>query len=175
MISDMSRLLDDITARFPSFAIPLASLEANDVSDLRVMGELASHAVDLYETGDVQDVRRAFELTEQLMHSPLQEERDAAVIGFLETVQNVASHRTCGVDAFDQFLGPRSQAAWTELTEIWQGKTSLAEVVAAETGATLHRRWWQFWKRRGRTPPGDLLKDVQNPELRRIIEQITRE
>jgi hypothetical protein len=72
------------------------------------------------------------------------------MVGFLETVQNVASHRKCGSAAFERFLGPDSQHAWAELNKIWLGKKYLAEVVASETGATLGPRWWQFWKKRGR-------------------------
>jgi hypothetical protein len=109
------------------------------------------------------------------MAAGLNEERDAVVLGFLETVQNVASHRNCGSTLFEQFLGPRSQSAWTELINVWRGKTSLAEVVASETGATLRPRWWQFWRKRNRLLPSELLNEVQNPELRKIIEQITRE
>jgi len=102
-------------------------------------------------------------------------EKHAAVIGFLETVQNVASHRKCGAAAFEPFLGPRSQSAWSELIAMWRGKMSLAEVVASETGATLRPRWWQFWRKRDRRRPSELLNEVENPELRKIIEQITRE
>jgi len=171
----MSRVLEEITARYPSFAINLTSLSAEEVSDLRLMGELASQSVDLFETGHIQDIAPAFDLAEELLASPFDVERDAAVLGFLETIQNVASHRKCGMVAFEQFLGSKSQAAWSELIEVWRGKESLAEVVAAETGATLAPRWWQFWKSRKRTSPKDLLKDVESPELRRIIEQITRE
>jgi hypothetical protein len=94
---------------------------------------------------------------------------------FLETVQNVASHRKCGSAVFEQFLGPRSQSAWAELINVWQGKMSLAEVVASETGASLRPRWWQFWRKRNKRLPSGLLNEVQNPELRKIIEQITRE
>lgn len=58
---------------------------------------------------------------------------------------------------------------------VWRGKATLAEVVAAETGAKLRPRWWQFWKQRNRPKPRNLLDQVQDPELRKIIEQITRE
>jgi hypothetical protein len=171
----MSRVKEEISARYPSLATNPVFLAVEGASDLRLMGELASIAVDLYEGGDVEDVRPAFHLAEQLLASPLEAERDAAALGFLETIQNVASHRKCGVGAFEQFLGAKSQVAWAELMEIWRGKASLAEIVAAETGATLRPPWWQFWKSRKRSSPKDLLKDVENPELRRIIEQITRE
>jgi hypothetical protein len=139
------------------------------------MAELASHAVDLFEAGNAEDARPAFELTEHLIATGSDEEWHAAVIGFLETVQNVASHRKCGSATFEQFLGPRSQSAWAELMDVWRGKTSLAEVVAAETGARLEPRWWQFWKKRHTPSPRDMLSEVENPELRTIIEQITRE
>jgi hypothetical protein len=139
------------------------------------MAELASHVVDLFDAGRTEDVRPAFELAERLIADGSGEERHAAVVGFLETVQNVASHRNCGSAAFVQFLGPMSQCAWTELNVAWRGKMSLAEVVASETGATLRPRWWQFWRRRERRSPSELLNEVQNPELRKIIEQITRQ
>src|SRR6202042_3232106 len=105
------------------------------------MGELASHCADLFEAADVQHVVPAFALAEELLASPLEAERDAAVLGFLETVQNVASHRKCGMVPFERFLGLKSRTAWTEIIEVWQGKQSLAEVVAAETGAKLNPRW----------------------------------
>ena len=139
------------------------------------MSELASHAVDSFEAGHTEDVRPGFELAEQLIAAGSEEERHAAVVGFLETVQNVASHRKCGLAVFEQFLGQRSQSAWAELIYVWQGKMSLAEVVASETGASLRPRWWQFWRKRNKRLPSELLNEVQNPELRKIIEQITRE
>ena len=139
------------------------------------MTELASHIVDIFETGRAEDTRAAFELAERLIAIGPDEDRYAAIVGFLETVQNVASHREWGAAAFEHFLGPMSQRAWAELTFVWKDKVSLAEVVASETGATLRSRWWQFWRKRDRRTPKELLNDVQNPELRKIIEQITRE
>jgi hypothetical protein len=74
------------------------------------MAELASHSVDLFETTNAEGVRPAFKLAEHLIAAGPNEERDAAVLGFLETVPNVASHRKCGSAAFEQFLGPKSQS-----------------------------------------------------------------
>lgn len=171
----MSRILSEITHAYPSLAIQLSSLPENEVSDSRLMSELGIHVVNLFEAGRAEDVRPAFEFAEQLIVSGSDGERHVAMVGFLETVQNVASHRKCGSAAFERFLGPGSQHAWAELNKIWLGKKYLAEVVASETGATLGPRWWQFWKKRDRRSPSDLLKEVQNPELRKIIEQITRQ
>jgi hypothetical protein len=171
----MSRILNEITHAYPSLAIELSSLPADEMSDSRLMSELASHVVDLFEAGRAEDVRPAFEFAEQLIVAGPDGERHAAMVGFLETVQNVASHRKCGSAVFERFLGPSSQRAWIELNKVWLGKKSLAEVVASETGATLRPRWWQFWRKRDRRSPSELLKEVQNPELRKIIEQTTRE
>jgi hypothetical protein len=174
IIFEMSRVKEEIIASYPSWERSTVFLPV-DASDLLLMRELAAHAVDRFDAGDVADVRPAFHLAERFLASPLDAERDAAALGFLETIQNVASHRKYGMSAFEQFLGAKSQVAWAELIEVWRGKASLAEVVATETGATLRPPWWQFWKSRKRSSPKDMLKNVENPELRRIIEQITRE
>jgi hypothetical protein len=171
----MSRILDEISAAYPSLSVSLSSLPSDEASDTRLMTELATHVVYLFEADGAEDVRPAFEVAENLIAAGRHEERNAAILGFLETVQNVASHRKYGSAAFEQFLGPRSRSAWAELINVWRGKSSLAEVVASETGATLRPRWWQFWRKRDRLLPSELLNEVENPELRKIIEQITRE
>jgi hypothetical protein len=170
----MSTVLNEIAHAYPSLASELSSSAEDEASDSRLMAELAHHTVNLFEAGQVEDILPAFALAERLIATGPDGEH-AVVIGFLETVQNVASHRRCGAAAFEQFLGLRSQLAWQQLIVVWRDKTSLAEVVASETGATLQPPWWQFWKSRRRRSPVELLKEVENPELRKIIEEITRE
>lgn len=170
-----SQIQNEITQGFPLIARELLVRPLDERSDSRWMAELGSYAVAEFEAGHVEEIRPAFGLAERLIASGSEEERHAAIVGFLETIQNVASHRDHGAVVFEQFLGPNSRIAWTELNQLWKGKSSLAEVVAAETGATLRPRWWQFWKKRHRRSPGELLNQVENPELRKIIEQMTRE
>lgn len=169
----MSRIQNEITRVYPELIIELSSLREDEASDSQRLAALGSHVVDLFEAGSVKEIHAAFELAEHLIVDGSDEEGRAAVVGFIETVQNVASHRKCGMAAFEHFLGPRSQDAWAELIKVWQGKSSLGEVVPSETGATLRPRRWQFWRRRDRRSPRELLDEVQNPELRKIIEQIT--
>jgi hypothetical protein len=140
-----------------------------------LMADLASHVVNAFEAGHPEDAQPAFNLAEQLIAKGAEPDRRAAIVGFLETVQNVASHRQCGTSAFEIYLGPLSRKAWAELNEIWKDKATLAEVVAAETGAKLAPPWWQFCKKREKRTPKQLLDEVENPELRKLIEQITRE
>jgi hypothetical protein len=175
MMARMSATLEEINRSYPFLAPQLSSMPAEEASDRRFLAELGNHIVDLFEAGRPQYLQPAFNLAERLISRGTEEERQAAIVGFLETVQNVASHRQCGATAFTVYLGPLSRTAWTELNEIWKGKTSLAEVVASETGARLQAPWWQFWRRRKRQSARELLEEVEYPELRKILEQITRE
>ena len=172
---DVTFILSEIGRAYPALSEKLSSLPEHERSDSRTMTDLGTHVVDLFEEGHIEAVRPAFELVERLISGDTESERQAAIVGFLETVQNVASHRTCGASVFEQFLGGESVGAWKELNATWSGKTSLAEIVASETGASLQPKWWQFWRRRNRRTPQELLGEVQNPELRKIIEQITRQ
>ena len=87
-------------------------------SSSRLMAELASHVVNLFEAGRIEEVRPAFELAERLIADGSEGESHAAVVGFLETVQNVASHRKCGSAAFEPFLGPMCLSAWADLISV---------------------------------------------------------
>ena len=171
----MSRILTEIERAYPALSSEHSPLLEDQRSDSRLMAELGSHVVDLFAAGCPGDIEPAFSLAEEFVRAGSEEEKHAAIVGFLETVQNAASHREFGAAAFERFLGPSSQTAWTDLNEQWKGKTSLAEVVASETGANLRPRWWQFWRRRRVRSPKELLDAVENPELRKILEQITRE
>lgn len=170
----MSALLEQIIHLYPLLAKQLLSVPADESSVRRFLQELGTHVVDLYGAGRPEDMRPAFSLAERLISGGPEEERQAAV-GFLEAVQNVASHRHCGPTAFVPYLGPLSETVWAELNHVWQGKTTLAEVVASETGARLEAPWWQFWRRNKKRSVRRMLEEVEDPELRKIIEQITRE
>ena len=137
------------------------------------MDRFARLVIDIYEAGDRERLRPAFDIVERGFESGGTEIRDALVVGFLEALQNIASHRAYGAEVFVPFLGTHSRQAWNELNVAWAGKESLADVVAAERGVSLPRRWWQFWRRRD--SPKQMLAKVQNSELRAIIESMTRE
>ena len=171
----MSPVASEIVHAYPALEVEIRSLSDEQASDSRLLAELASHVVGLFQAGHLEEVSPAFGLAERLLVSGQEANMQAATVGFLETIQNVASHRSCGASAFERFLGPQSRKVWAELIQVWKRKSSLAEVVAAETGARLQPPWWQFWRKRDRRTPQDLLSEVENPELRRIIEQITRE
>ena len=120
MMARMSATIEQIARSYPSLAHQLSELPADEACDRRLMAELGSHVVDLFEAGRSDEIRPAFRLAERLIAEGSDAERHAVVVGFLETVQNVASHRHFGAVAFKEFFGPQSQAAWSELKNLKQ-------------------------------------------------------
>jgi len=86
-------------------------------------------------------------------------------VGLLEDIQNIASHRSFTPDVFRAWLGPQSLIAWDDVN---RGMQKVAE-------------WTSQQRRRddgspsvGSFDPEAALSQVENPELRRIIEQMYR-
>ena len=88
---------------------------------------------DLYEAGNLDETRRSFHLLEELLVPADQDTRNLIGFGFFETLQTVASHRPNGNKVYEQFLGPVSRRIWSELKQMWAGKSSLMDVIRTET------------------------------------------
>ena len=127
----------------------------------------------MYESGEREQLRPAFDIAERCLSSGSAEACDAIVLGLFEAIQNIASHRSYGAEVFVPYLGIRSRQAWHDLNIAWQGKESVIDVVAAERGVSVRKPWWQFWRRD--PSPRELLDKIENPKLRAIIEAMTRE
>ena len=105
----------------------------NSGSSYNDMGEFVQFVVeDLYEKGNLDETRRAFQLLEKLLVDADQETRNLIGLGFFETLQNVASHRPQGNKVYEQFFGQMSKKIWGELQRMWKGKSSLMDVIRAE-------------------------------------------
>jgi hypothetical protein len=87
---------------------------------------------DVYEKGNLDETRRAFQLLEKLLVEADQETRNLIGLGFFETLQNVASWRPRGNKVYEQFFGPTSKRVWSEIQMMWAGKSSLMDVIRAE-------------------------------------------
>ena len=111
--------------------------EAGIFNDL---GEFATFIVDAYERQDTEPIVAEFRTIHELLGEAHEEVRTAAAIGFLEDIQNIASHRPFGAAVFVQWLGPKSKGQWAEIEETWRGKSSLADVVRAEISATKNKK-----------------------------------
>jgi len=87
---------------------------------------------DLYENGNLNEVRRVFKLLDALFVEGDQEVQDLIGLGFFEGLQNIASWRPYGNGAFEQFMTPATMRIWREIKRQWAGKSSLMDVVRAE-------------------------------------------
>jgi hypothetical protein len=123
---------------------------------------IAHHLVDSFGRGDESEFPAAFALLERCLLDGDDGVRSFAVIGVIEGIQNIASHRPFGRQVFYPFLGPMSRAAWDELCESWQ------RVISAKAAGLLE------------PPVGHAAassvdpSQVEDPALRRILEQMHR-
>jgi hypothetical protein len=126
------------------------------------MGELAHYVVESYAKGAAVELPNLFSTVEALLQSPDPEIENLIAVGLFEDVQNIASHRDFGAAPFRRLLGPRSLAVWDEVD------AGMKRVAAWE--ARNKPRWWQFWRRRRVFDIKQALEQVENPELKKIIE-----
>jgi hypothetical protein len=126
------------------------------------MSELAHYIVDNYAKGTTAEFADFFATVESFLNNPDPELQGLIAVGLFEDIQNIASHRTFGAVPFRQWLGPRSLVAWGDVNAFTQR--------AAAWTARQKPRWWQFWRRRGVFDSEKALSQVENPELRKIIE-----
>jgi hypothetical protein len=135
--NEPNRTILTLREAFPQFADRwsryVESWGGNPPGSYMDMAEFVDFVVeDLYEKGAIDETRRAFQLLERLFAEGAQDTRDLIGWGFFETLQCVASHRSYGNKVFEEFLGPMSKQAWTQIGRTWAGKSSLMDVIRAE-------------------------------------------
>mgnify|MGYP006908211443 CR=1 FL=1 len=87
------------------------------------LGDLVSHLCDQLEKRDTSEFADVFRVVERLHVDGDSYVKEAATIGLLEGIQNVASHcDTISPDQFETYLGTVSRRWWHELNAFWQGK-----------------------------------------------------
>jgi hypothetical protein len=126
------------------------------------MSELAHYVVENYAQGTTAEFQNLFATIESLLINPDPELENLIAVGLFEDIQNIGSHRDFGPGVFREWLGPRSLVVWDEVD---------AGVKRVAAWAQQQRpRWWQFWRRRKTFDAVRALSQVENPELRKIIE-----
>ena len=130
------------------------------------MGDLAHYVVENYAQGTTKEFPELFSTVEASLQSPDPEFENLITVGFFEDIQNIASHREFGDDVFRQWLGTRSAVIWDEIDAYMRRVGVWAEQQKP--------RWWQFWRRRKTLDPEKALSQVENPELKKIIESMYR-
>lgn len=126
------------------------------------ISELAHYVVESYAQGDTVEFPNLFDTVELLLQNPAPDLENLIAVGLFEDLQNIASHRDFGAAPFRRWLGPRSLVVWEEVD------ANMKRVAAWE--AENKPRWWQFWRRRRGFDVERALKQVENAQLKKIIE-----
>jgi hypothetical protein len=126
------------------------------------IGELAHYVVESHAKGAEVEFPNLFGTIETLLQNSDPEIENLIAVGLFEDIQNIASHRDFGAAPFRRWLGPRSLVVWDEVD---------AGIKRVAAWAAQNRpRWWQFWRLRRVFDVKRALEQVENPELRKIIE-----
>lgn len=107
--------------------------QGEPAGDYNDMAEFVHFVVgDLYEKGNLDEMRRVFDCLERLFTEGNQGTRNLIGLGFFETLQSFTSWRPYGNTVFEPFFGPMSKRVWKEIIRNWKGKSSLMDVIRAE-------------------------------------------
>ena len=86
------------------------------------MGEFAHHLVELHKSNQTTEFRAIFDIIERLHIDGDHYVKEAATIGMLEAIQNVASNNGVDPRVFVPYLGTKSIKWWAQLNDFWQTK-----------------------------------------------------
>ena len=83
--------------------------------------EFARHLVRLLKAGEISEFKSVFDVVEALHTGGDDNVREAATIGLLEGIQNVAGNNNLDPESFSPYLGPETAKWWARLNEFWDG------------------------------------------------------
>ena len=86
------------------------------------LGEFASHLVELQMTHRIEEFPAVFQVVERLHLEDDHYVKEAATIGLLEGIQNVAGNTGVEPEEFLQYLQPESVKWWRQLNDFWNAK-----------------------------------------------------
>lgn len=86
------------------------------------LAKLAGHVIDLHFRGAQTEVMAVFDAVERLHLEGEHHVREAATIGFLESIRNQMGNNGKDPNILCQYLGPVSRSWWEQLNLFWDGK-----------------------------------------------------
>lgn len=113
-------IVERLLASDPSFD-PVDAHALSELGPYAVLGEFAHHVVDRVVSGDTRATEPVFALVEEVLATGTGHDVTVVRNGFLETIQNIASHRDVAVEGsqFLPLLGPHATSEWHSLNETW--------------------------------------------------------
>jgi hypothetical protein len=137
-------LIIRLREEFPRFAATCCEDESDgpyiDISHF-------AHFVDeeLLGRGQVEEIRRALLVLDQLFLEGDEPTRDLIGIGFIEDIQNILSGRENGYRTMIPLLPPTLLKVWNQIEKQWTGHTSLMDVIEAERARSADGRQPTSW------------------------------
>ena len=86
------------------------------------LGEFAHHLVELQKANSTKEFVDVFELIERMHLDGDPYVKEAATIGLLEAIQNVAQNSGVEPEHFVEYLKPESAKWWRQLNDFWEAK-----------------------------------------------------
>ena len=86
------------------------------------LGEFVHHLVELQRTHRIEEFAAVFDVIERLHLEGDPYVKEAATIGTLEGIQNVAGNTGVDPDEFVQYLQPESAKWWRQLNDFWNAR-----------------------------------------------------
>ncbi len=86
------------------------------------LGEFAHHLIELQKASRTEEFPAIFEIIERMHLEGDDYVKEAATIGILEGIQNVARNSGVNPDQFAKYLKPESAKSWRQLNNFWERK-----------------------------------------------------
>jgi len=86
------------------------------------LGEFAHHLVELQKVSRTEEFSAIFDIIERMHVEGDDYVKEAATIGMLEGIQNVAGNSGLDPEGFAKYLRPESAKWWRKLNAFWDAK-----------------------------------------------------
>ena len=133
----------------------------DDLPHYLVLADLARHLIGMLERSETESFAAIFQVVERLQLEGDDYVQEAAVVGLLEDLQNRNLHSITEPRQFLPFLGKESSKAWDQLYAFWHRVGVLKEQGLLKSGLS--------------TSPQIDPNSIQDPELRRFLQQLNRQ
>ena len=129
IIPDLLKLCPGIDPRWQEHLEFWEGDERGEYNDISV---IVHFVVDSFTEDNSLFFPNLFNKIEDIINTGHPKQKEIAILGFLETLQTVASNSPYGYKPFERWLGPLSLIEWHNIEKLWQGKTSLMDVIRYE-------------------------------------------
>jgi len=126
IIPDLLKLCPGIDPRWQDHLECWADDECSEYNDIFV---IVDFVVDSFTEDHSLFFTDLFNKIEDVIAAGHPKQKELAIMGFLETLQTVASNEAYGYKPFERWLGPLSLQEWHNIEKLWQSKTRLSDVI----------------------------------------------